>query len=415
MVHPPESRDSIYRTQALQHRKHAWLGRSLLSKQAKGLSAAAISALTMLALAGVLVFGQYSERVSASGAVVLSPPAIMLSAPADGVVEAAFVAEGRFVKKGTPIFAVGTATQIAKGSFTQESRKLLNNHRATLLEEARQVRLRVTRAHALLKNKFETNERTGQRLQALAKRAEAHLGWLSAKLVKYEKLRKEGTALEPELIERVKDLFLAYESLATAELKALEIEREYLDVKEQSLALEKEEKARLDALSNQIFVLDQRILEVDKAEALLVLAPTDGTLASVTAHPGSRVARSQNLAVLIPAGAVAKIEVFTPSDSVGKIASGHAAKVRVAAFPYMQYGKIAGIVESISATPVNLRASAVESDKPSFYRVTLALDPAQKRLENMPLDAGMDVQADIFLRTARLYEWVFKTAGNLLI
>lgn len=415
MRQPADAQESIYRTQALQFRKNAWLGTARLTNEASGRSTAIIAVATLIALAALLVFGEYSERVSAAGTVVFSPPVIVLFPPDEGIVVASFVIEGQRVAKGTPIFAVSTAPQIARGSFTHENRKLLDRRRAILQEEARQIRARIASAHALLKEKSRTNDRTEQHLAALAKRAKTHMGWLSAKLAKYEKLRKSGTALEPELIERMKDLFLAYESLATAELKALEIQREHVNVREQRLLVEKEEQALLHALSNQIFELDQRILDIDRAEAFLVRAPVDGTLASVTAQTGTRVVKTRNLAVLIPDGAIAKVEVFTPSDSIGKINNGQPAKLRVAAFPYRQYGKIAGAVESISATPVTLGASpSADAGNPSFYRITLTLTPAPARHGAMPLSAGMDVQAEIFLRTARLYEWIFKTAGNLL-
>lgn len=415
MVHPPDDRASIYRAQALQYRKNAWLGTARLSRQANGVLPAVTSVVTLLALACTLAFGRYSERVAASGTVVFDPPAIVVSPPAEGVVVTSFSAEGQFVKQGDPLFAVSTATAMARGSYTRENKKLLERRRAELLAHLNQIREDMAGSRALLKEKLSANQRTRQRLRALATRASSHADWMRTKLAKYEKLRRDGTALEPEVIDRMKDLFIAYESVAAAELKALEAEREQLEVHAQRLLAEKEEKVRLDALSSQIFALDQRILDMDKAEAFLVLAPAEGMLASVTVREGGQVGKDRSLAVIIPPNAVPKIEVFTPSHAIGRIKDGNPAKVRVAAFPYAQYGKIDGTVESFSATPVNLRASAnLANDKPLLFRITLAIDPAQERLERMTLSAGMDVSVDIFLRTARLYEWVFKTTGNLL-
>ncbi|WP_053460714.1 MULTISPECIES: HlyD family efflux transporter periplasmic adaptor subunit [Xenorhabdus] len=129
----------------------------------------------------------------------------------------------------------------------------------------------------------------------------------------------------------------------------------------------------------------------------------------MTIHKGERVKAGQQIAVLVPQNAIPKIELLSPSDSLGDVADGQKVKMRVAAYPYQWYGKILGVIETISEAPVNISPSTQangESKDKELFRIMVQPVMAGRQ-KSMSLLPGMKVETEIYVKTRKIYEWLF--------
>ena len=129
------------------------------------------------------------------------------------------------------------------------------------------------------------------------------------------------------------------------------------------------------------------------------------------AEPGQSVSPASALATLLPAGARLQAQLYAPSSAVGFVQAGQAVRLRFEAFAYQKYGHQPGHVVQVSRTPLAasemaalaLPAAAIGGEP--MFRITVALDEPAPEL---PLAAGMRLQADVLLERRRLVEWLFE-------
>jgi membrane fusion protein len=100
-----------------------------------------------------------------------------------------------------------------------------------------------------------------------------------------------------------------------------------------------------------------------------------------------------------------------PSRSIGFIAAGDRVSMRYQAFPYQRFGTFKGRVTEIPRSMV----APGEADGPialqeSAYRVTVKIESQTVRTERaeVALQAGMQLDADVWLERRRLVEWLFE-------
>lgn len=162
--------------------------------------------------------------------------------------------------------------------------------------------------------------------------------------------------------------------------------------------------------------IDGRLLQVQSqttqaraAAGFVVKAPIAGKIGALQAANGERVDPSQPLLAILPAGGELVAEVYVPSRAIAFIEPGQAVRLDYDAFPLQKFGAAGGKVTSVSKTtltPQELRGSM--QTKEPVYRVVIALDhqtvPAFGK--QIPLQAGMELSAQIVLEKRKLGEWL---------
>ena len=121
-----------------------------------------------------------------------------------------------------------------------------------------------------------------------------------------------------------------------------------------------------------------------------------------------------------PADAPLQADLTVTSASLGFIQEGAPVLLRYAAYPYQRFGLYRGTVTEVTRAPVSVLepgASQPDAGKAqpdagpgtALYRVTVM--PRQRYVvaygEQKPLEAGMEVEADIALDRRPLYQWMF--------
>jgi membrane fusion protein len=215
--------------------------------------------------------------------------------------------------------------------------------------------------------------------------------------------------------EEALDLRSRRHSIARARLA---LERESAALRAEAAEAHSRSLAQLSALDAQVAALDQERIERRAQAEALVNAPAAGTVAAILVEPGQVVASGATLLTLLPEGSPLQAHLFAPSRAVGFIRAGQEVLLRYPAFPFQKFGSHRARVLSVSRTaiaPAELGFAPADGSREPLYRVKVALEAqtvaAYGRAE--PLQAGMQVEADVLLDRRRLIEWVFEPVFSL--
>lgn len=157
--------------------------------------------------------------------------------------------------------------------------------------------------------------------------------------------------------------------------------------------------------------VEQQELEPESPHLLIITAPSDGTVAAVMGDRGLSAKPQSPLLSILPRDAQLQARLLVPSRAIGSVHVGDAVRVRYQAFPYQRYGSFTGAITEISRTliaPAELDGTVTVSEP--AYRVTVALDSQTIAVGDtkLPLQPGMQLEADVPLLRRRLIQWVFE-------
>jgi membrane fusion protein (multidrug efflux system) len=140
-------------------------------------------------------------------------------------------------------------------------------------------------------------------------------------------------------------------------------------------------------------------LEVERGRHTVV-APIDGVLGQVRApQVGSVVAVGQTVAVVTPESALELVADFAPASAIGRVHAGQRARMRVAGFPWTQYGMLDATVIAVSSEVADGR-----------IRVRLALDD---QASPIPRNHGLIGEVEIELEQVSPAVLIARAAGQL--
>lgn len=141
-----------------------------------------------------------------------------------------------------------------------------------------------------------------------------------------------------------------------------------------------------------------RIFEQD-AERRLIRAPIAGRIASDSGkRAGSFVQEGERLTSIVPAGGVVIVGWFRPEDSIGRVREGQTARLRLDAFPPVEFGWIVGRVRSVASEPKDgrVRVDVVVTTKPA----------------RIPLEHGLTGSLEIETDSVSPMSLVLRAAGK---
>lgn len=381
------------------------------------LTAAALS-LAAVVLA-YLVLAEYAKKAPLAGTLVPASGAIRVVAQQAGLVRDRRVREGEKVAAGEALLRlvdaratpgdglVGSATVALAARRIAQVRRQLDETRAASRAEQAAIAGRIAGLEAELLE-------LGGEIEAVASRET-----LSRRsLARLEELGRRGFA-SPAQHQQKEEEALDLRSRRHASARArLALEREIAGLRGAAAEARARSLAQLSALDGQVAALDQERIERRAQAEAVVNAPAAGTVAAILVEPGQVVASGATLLTLLPEGSPLQAHLFAPSRSVGFIRAGQEVLLRYPAFPFQKFGSHRARVLSVSRTaiaPAELGFAPSDGSREPLYRVKVALEAqtvaAYGRAE--PLQAGMQVEADVLLDRRRLIEWVFEPVFSL--
>jgi membrane fusion protein len=166
-------------------------------------------------------------------------------------------------------------------------------------------------------------------------------------------------------------------------------------------------------------MVEEQLAEQNGKREIVLSAPETGTVTALQAKRGGHHDAKVPLLAILPEGSQLEAQLFCSSRAVGFLKVGQRVLLRYEAFPYQKFGHYEGSVTSISHSAVNPGELAPQEaglaritpgSSEAVYRVTVALasQDVQAYGKARPLQAGMQLEADIVLEHRRLYEWMLE-------
>ncbi len=407
-----ETARPIFREAALVAQRERWLGEALVARRLS------VSLLTLLA-AGVAVallafvsWGEYTRKARVVGYLEPSKGLVKVYAPQPGTVVERLVDEGQAVQRGQPLLVVSNERSTRDTSDARSAViSMLRDRREKLAEELQQQQridaLEVDHLGERRQGLEAELAAVARELEFQSKRAES----ARSTLRRYEALFAQGVVPALELEEQ-REILLGRE----LQLQSIRRARAKLERESAETAIELRSRRMLgdqrrSQKQREIAQLEQELMEHMVQRDAVVRAPADGTVTTVLYELGQWTDNATPLLSILPAGAKLDAHLLIPSRSVGLVGPDREVALRYEAFPHARFGSHRGRIESVSSTlimpdEVDLPVSLAEP----VYRATVTLDTqsvAVNRRE-VPLKAGMRLEADIALDRRRIIEWLLE-------
>ncbi|HEY1394551.1 HlyD family secretion protein [Roseateles sp.] len=403
---------------------------------------ATIAAGLAVALIAFALIGQVSRKARVPGLLMPVGGLLQVAAPLAGQVEELLVEEGDQVRRGQALVRVRSERLVDGGDMTALNLRAVEARRDSLATERRLQRqqadehretitgrlrsLRVESAQAvdeldMVRQRVELAQRSRKRYAALA--ADGYVSEIQAQ-------QKDEELLD--LRARERGAQRAIETL-TREARALEAELASIPT---GLA------TSLTQLDRVVAQLDQERAELQARAGVAVTAPRDGRVSALPLRAGQAVQAGQTLISLVPApdapgrsptanassGSARSsadttprllAQLYAPSRTVGFVQPGQPVWLRYAAYPYQKFGMARGEVAHVSPTPIapqdlpagqaQALVSAAQANEP-LYRIDVRLDREDIAAygHDLPLRAGMALDADVTLEHRRIWEWLLE-------
>ena len=166
----------------------------------------------------------------------------------------------------------------------------------------------------------------------------------------------------------------------------------------------------IDLMTNQANLFQKRI-EVENSRSYVITAPVAGRVSALQVSQGSTVSNQTPLMTIVNADARMVAELYAPSRAIGFTRVGQEVRLMYDAFPFQRFGSFAGRISTISRTvlaPNEVDAPIQGQMREPVYRirVQIAAQSIQAFGEQIPLQPGMTLAANIVLDRRTFLEWL---------
>ncbi|MEL7041549.1 MAG: HlyD family efflux transporter periplasmic adaptor subunit [Pseudomonadota bacterium] len=143
----------------------------------------------------------------------------------------------------------------------------------------------------------------------------------------------------------------------------------------------------------------------------IIRAPIDRKITGLQARVGEQSVSGMPLGVILPEDSLLIAEVYLPSRAIGFVETGQLVNIQYDAFPYQKFGIAYGEISQVASTAQLPREIGVASPTgETIYRVSISLEEQSISAfaRRVPLQAGMELTADLMLENRRLIEWLLE-------
>ena len=410
--------NGLFRQEAINYQKAKWMGKALLIKGYSAWFVFLLSIVFIIVLVLAAIFGTYTRRINVPGEITTQPRAINLFSTQQGFIINSHVKVGDKVKKGDPIYELDVSQTTQLGNVTQKTIESINNQIKNIseiietLKENKQITLNALKQQIDEYNKFHQDS------LLLVKNAEKGMSEMYESMQNYADYQKKGLINNEQFNNQ---RYLYYQQQNSYQFLQNQIIQENLSI----IQLNSELVTKIADFDNkiseyqfQLNALQRQLTEVNAKGTLIISAPSDGRIESLSVTDGQMVKTDDSLAQLIPANADSYyLVLWAPNESVPYISVNDKINIRYEAYPYQKFGQFSGEIMSISNVPASSQEMSTYSSSPlsqnnvnyqAYYKVMVSLDKQQmvKFNNKIKLTNGMKADITLFLEKRPIYQWM---------
>lgn len=414
---------SLFRPEVLEAKRDTWLGK-VQDIQPIPIKIISIASLVFTILVIFYIYyGGYTRRTHAVGSMMPVSGLITVGSRTVGVVIEKDVKEGQFVQKGQRLFAISLENNNINGPAQEQINQVLKKQKQILTD---QYNLRKKNSPIEKENLVSTLTnlyRQHQKVTDQITKDNEIIPKIKASLMLIEKAKNMALATNLEY----QNQLYTYAQILSSHSQFLQnqtsIEGQILENASKLRLFDSTLQRDLYDIQQKISQTDERIIQGEKDQTIVITAPASGTVTAMRGYIGQQVNQNSALLSIVPEGQKLEAELYVPSSSVGLLKINDTVVLSYAAFPYQKFGLYKGIVSEITYTPVTSDTMGKEdSDRlknefanpngggdQTLYRVRVK--PNQQYImgyhnQKHFLQPGMRVDADIAIDYRRLYQWM---------
>ncbi|WP_240327071.1 HlyD family secretion protein [Ursidibacter arcticus] len=410
----------MFRKEALEYQR--WKSTAVLLSSIPSWLVFLLSFTIIVSFILYITFGSYTRRETILGEVVMQPHPIILSASKSGYISERYVEINQPIKKGDPLFKITLdritdSGNVGINSINAIKEQISKLDRVIELVKANQVETLTNLEKQIAKNRKIYTDTEKYFAEVSKSTEEYHLT-----LKKYEDLMKKGYSANDEVALQ-RSRYFDQKSLRNS------LQEKLIQQESAILSLENEIESRKTDFQNQIIRyelqqndLEIRLLEFESVSELIINAPMDGLVESVSVTVGQVIREGDALAQMIPANkGEYQLVMWVPNSAISFIKPNDKINIRYEAFPFEKFGQFNGVIKHISTVPASLQELAFYKNIPvadpnnPLYKITVAISDQKVEYNNTSLAflSGMKAEATVFLENRKLYEWMLFPLYNL--
>jgi membrane fusion protein len=342
------------------------------------------------------------------------------------VVTARHVKEGQKVQAGQVLFVLNAEKQLSQpnGSTVSASGALDDLFRDRIRSLALEKQQQSLLTDQLRKQSNGSLQSMRTELEQLAQQIATQTERVAssqAQLQRWQNLTEQRFSSELSLQQRRDELLEQRARLQTLEQSRIRLSREEATLTSELSQLDNRAAREREQLLRASTEIEQAQINGQALRQVVMTAPVSGTATTALVEVGQSVG-TQTLVSIVPDGAQLQAHLYAPSRAAGFVEAGQTVRLRYAAYPYQKFGQYEGQVLAVSRSPVSsqelptaLANLGQQLGGEGVYRITvgLASQTASVYGKAQPLQAGMQLDADVLQDTRRIIEWMFESVLSL--
>lgn len=414
---PQPAAEPLFRPQVLAERQTQWLGTVLITPRPSYRMFSLFALATIVGLFSLLFFGSYAKKANVNGWLVPDQGVVRVFPAQTGVATEIFVTEGMEILRGQPLLTISTEAQSATLGDTQASiARGMAARRDSLAEEDRQNKRLLQQQVASLSSRLSALRSEQEQIKEEITLQQARLE-LAVQTERRQRELKDRGFISAQQAQLASEARLEQTSkLRVLERSRINLQRERLSLEGELKDLPLKSQAQAAAIARQIEEIGQELAEVEARRELIVPAPQSGTITAIQAESGGRVDQAVPLLTILPAGSRLEAHLYTASRAIGFVRAGQRVLLRYQAYAYQKFGHYSGVVANVSRSAISPRElpaqlaglTTLAGTNEPVYRITVRLDRQTVTAygEQMPLQPGMQLNADVVIEERRLIDWM---------
>ena len=402
---------NLFRQEALHAQRESQLGDVMVACPLSFSLLTALAVLIGIALVAFISWGEYTHKANVKGYLVPSKGLIKVYPPQEGILIEKQIVEVQIVRQGDTLIVLSTerssletpetqAAAIARLKQRRDSlQKELQQQKVIDLIQIRNLHDRILGFEAELKQL--DHEIATQRERVTSARKT---------VTRYQELLTQNFISQIQLQEK-RDILLDKQArLQSMQRDRLRLDREIKGLRLEVDTTEMQAVNKRSAITRDISAHEQELTEYESRRNIVITAPSDGVASTVLAVQGQTAKPSIPLLSILPAGTHLKAQLLVPSKAIGFVKNNQSVSLRYEAFPYQRFGLHGGHIEKIAKTLISPgEANLPVTLQEPVYLVTADLDAQSVKAygNELALQSGMLLEADIQLDRRRIIEWLF--------
>jgi membrane fusion protein len=408
---------SLFRPKALQAQQQRLEGQVSIVQPVSSSVLCFCLVFILFSLLLLLHQASFSRKETVLGYLKPSSGVVRIHSQRPAVLKQLYIQDGTLVQAGQKLALLSSDEYLAAGES-------LTDHLQNSL--ALQLALNTQKQHELLQSFAQQREQLSAQInnvkrqlaenqrqqQLLSQRIDIQ----NQRLLSQQELALKGHVPKLQLEQQQDQHLMLLQQLAEVQTLAQSILQQQIQWENQLQALPLEQQRQLQQLQAERLSFEQQKTELLARKEVVLTAPVAGRVTNLVVSTGQHLQGSQVLMQLLPESGFLYAQLLVPTRAFGFIQPGQTTWLRFDAFPYQRFGLYQGEISQLSKAVLMAQDpdSPVQIQEP-VYQVQVQLNQQfiEAYGEQMPLQAGMLLSADIVLEQRSVLSWLLEPLFSL--